>query len=338
MPPIFSIIIPGYNRVEPLKYTLRSTVEAAARLPEGAVEIILVDDGSVPPLSEQLSDFDPGHPVLHLRQSNQGSIASRLAGLAIAQGDYVLFLDSDDLICPEKLTQHGETARREIADVSYDDMAIATLHSDWTIQYRPGSQLPECSDPAVFFLRIQPVPHNPIYRRTYLQRSLQSLIVPADRSFDASGDVWLYYNLAVHPAKIAKVKAALTAVGPHEENRYSSHWEELCLASLRLSEAFFKNCPPTSATLPARITAGESAFESWRRLPYDLDPRISARILNLWKRAPKRRDARLGGKKFSALARWVSPVIAGRILKRFSGKTYAACRTMSEDQLHKLLS
>lgn len=334
--PLFSIIIPGFNRPGPLRCTLCSAAAAAARLPAGSVEILLVDDGSTPALETQLADFAPGHPVRHLRQSNQGSIVARLTGLAAARGERVLFLDSDDLIHPDKLARHLAVARRTGADITYDDLAAATLGPDYSATYAPSGTFAAADTAHELLLRVQPPPHSPVYRRAHLTQSLARPLLAPDRRSDAAGDIWLYYNLAAFPARVAKVDAALTAIGPHEETRYSTHWEKLGLASLRLAEAFQRACPENADTLAARRTVGEVAFGSWRRLPRDYDAGYSRRVLEVWRRAPRGPLAALGGRGFFVLATLLGPVAAGRILRLRNGG-YAACRTLDDRQLAELL-
>src|SRR6478735_10643336 len=93
-----SVIIPCYNRVELLRHTLRS-VEAAIRTLRA--EIILVDDGSDLPISDQIPEF--AHlPLTVLRQQNAGLTTARYNGMLIAKGKYIQFLDSDDMVAPHK--------------------------------------------------------------------------------------------------------------------------------------------------------------------------------------------------------------------------------------------
>lgn len=334
--PTLTVIIPGFNRVEPLKYTLRS-VAAAARVFREPVEILLVDDGSGPPLSEQLAGFATGHTITHLHQINAGSIVARRHGLDRAAGDYVLFLDSDDLVHPEKFQRQIAAMRATSADVSYSDMARASLGPDHSAAYTPAEQLADSSAPADFYLRVQPVPHGPIYRRNYLLHALSTLIVPALRAMDPVGDVWLYYNLAPHPARIVKVSAPLTAIGPHEEDRYSRHWEKLGLAALQVAEAFVVNCLATPATLAARIQVGESAFNSWRRLPRRFHADYERRALDIWRRSPRGPLARLGGPLFQSLARVFGAAVAGHIL-RLRNPVYAHVHSLDEDAYRRLFS
>ncbi len=67
-------------------------------------EIIIVDDGSTddtPDVARQLVDRHAGR-IRYVRQANAGPGAARNAGIAVARGEFIQFLDSDDLLAPEK--------------------------------------------------------------------------------------------------------------------------------------------------------------------------------------------------------------------------------------------
>jgi len=87
-----SIVIPCYNAApflrEALDSTLRQTVPAA--------EVILVDDGSTDDSAAIAESYGP--PVRVIRQANQGESVARNAGLAAARGEYIVFLDADDVL------------------------------------------------------------------------------------------------------------------------------------------------------------------------------------------------------------------------------------------------
>jgi glycosyltransferase involved in cell wall biosynthesis len=92
----FSIIIPVYNRVSLIDRTLASILDQD--LSQGLIrdlEIIVVDDGSTDGTREKLEKY--GDRLKILQQANQGPGAARNLGIAKATGDYILFLDSDDL-------------------------------------------------------------------------------------------------------------------------------------------------------------------------------------------------------------------------------------------------
>jgi glycosyltransferase involved in cell wall biosynthesis len=101
--PFFSIVIPTYNRLPLLRETLESVAEQAFR----DFEIIVVDDGSTDGTVEA---FSGAAQLKLIRQQNRGPGAARNAGAATAQGKYLVFLDSDDLLFPWSLGVYHEVA------------------------------------------------------------------------------------------------------------------------------------------------------------------------------------------------------------------------------------
>src|SRR5262245_9775829 len=101
MTPDVSILIPTFNRRRLVHQAIDS---ALAVRPFGIrAEVIVVDDCSNDGTFEELSRYDPESVrVLRLEQ-NQGQSTARNAALALAAGEYVKFLDSDDLLVAEHL-------------------------------------------------------------------------------------------------------------------------------------------------------------------------------------------------------------------------------------------
>ncbi|MCE9625615.1 MAG: glycosyltransferase family 2 protein [Deltaproteobacteria bacterium] len=98
MSPSVSVIIPTYNRADFLQEALDS-VQAQTLAP---LEVIVVDDGSTDGTLDALMASELPH--LHiLSQERRGPAAARNLALDAVRGDYVAFLDSDDLWLPEKL-------------------------------------------------------------------------------------------------------------------------------------------------------------------------------------------------------------------------------------------
>lgn len=96
--PVVSTIIPAFNGE---KY-LEQALESAFSQTWPAQEIILVDDGSTDSTARIAQRF--AKKLRYIRQPNQGTASARNAGAAIASGEYLAFLDQDDLWMPEKLT------------------------------------------------------------------------------------------------------------------------------------------------------------------------------------------------------------------------------------------
>lgn len=101
-----SVIIPVYNA----EAYLEKCVESAMAFPCDK-EVILVDDGSRDrsgEICERLAMKDEGLGIKVIHQENKGVSAARNAGLDIATGDYVWFVDADDIVLSEQLQVNSE--------------------------------------------------------------------------------------------------------------------------------------------------------------------------------------------------------------------------------------
>ena len=92
----FSIIIPAYNAEAYLQRCLDSILSQDFN----DYEVIVIDDGSTDGTSNILGQYPQ---VKVITQSNHGMSTARNRGLEVAQGDYILFVDSDDRLCPNAL-------------------------------------------------------------------------------------------------------------------------------------------------------------------------------------------------------------------------------------------
>jgi glycosyltransferase involved in cell wall biosynthesis len=99
MPPIVSIIIPTHNRAQHVIEAVRSVLQQTYK----DFEIIVVDDGSTDGTKEILAGFTERGEVRYVWQKNAGTAAARNAGIKLARGEYIAFLDSDDLFLPTNI-------------------------------------------------------------------------------------------------------------------------------------------------------------------------------------------------------------------------------------------
>jgi len=103
---LVSVIIPTYNRAEELKRAMKSVLNQTYR----NLELIIIDDGSIDD-TENTVQFFSDDRIKYLRNDeNMGVAHSRNRGLAIARGNYVSFLDSDDEWLEDKLDVQLEKA------------------------------------------------------------------------------------------------------------------------------------------------------------------------------------------------------------------------------------
>jgi len=98
--PKVSIIIPAYNASQ----WLAETLESALAQTHPDKEIIVVDDGSRDGTAEVARRFS-WRGVRMVSQPNRGAAAARNHGLRLATGDFIQYLDSDDLLAPDKITR-----------------------------------------------------------------------------------------------------------------------------------------------------------------------------------------------------------------------------------------
>ena len=128
----FSIIIPVYNPAEYLEKCLTSVMSQSYK----NCEIILIDDGSTDGFGEACDRFARDHPDIEthvIHQTNSGLSAARNVGIKMAQGKYILFLDSDDFIGTDTLEHFAQILVKNSVDIlittrNYEFSAIEQAH------------------------------------------------------------------------------------------------------------------------------------------------------------------------------------------------------------------
>lgn len=127
MRPRTSIIMPAYNA----HATIRSSVESALAQTVGELEVIVVDDGSDPPIAEALAEVRDERLRVLRHPRNRNSPAARNTALAAAQAPLVSQLDADDLWEPGYL---------EAVLPRFDDPAVGLAYTNARIIEHPLGQ------------------------------------------------------------------------------------------------------------------------------------------------------------------------------------------------------
>jgi len=109
--PLVSILIPAFNAQEWIADTLRSAI-AQTWSPK---EIIIVDDGSTDRTLAIARQFESAG-VHVITQENQGAAAARNTAFAHSHGEYIQWLDADDLLAPDKIEQQLKLLKNEPSD------------------------------------------------------------------------------------------------------------------------------------------------------------------------------------------------------------------------------
>jgi glycosyltransferase involved in cell wall biosynthesis len=119
--PLVSVVVPTFNR----KAWLREAIDSVLNQQHApSIEIIVVDDGSTDGTAEAMSDLSSQPIVRYFSQKNTGkpSIA-RNRGLREAKGEFIAFLDSDDLLHPESISRRLEILK------AFEDVGLVS--TDW---------------------------------------------------------------------------------------------------------------------------------------------------------------------------------------------------------------
>jgi glycosyltransferase involved in cell wall biosynthesis len=101
----FSILVPAYNRERYIAQAVESVLKQSFQ----SYELFVVDDGSTDKTVAIVQSY--GLRVNVLRQANQGPEVARNRAAAAAQGEYLVFLDSDDLLLPNALATYDRIIR-----------------------------------------------------------------------------------------------------------------------------------------------------------------------------------------------------------------------------------
>jgi glycosyltransferase involved in cell wall biosynthesis len=123
MKPLVSILIPAYNSGR----WLRETLDSATWQSWPAKEVIVVDDGSSDDSFEIAKRYQC-RSVKAVTQENAGACAARNHALSLAQGDYIQWLDADDLLAPDKIEQQMKEAQRQGNDRVLLSSAFGTFY------------------------------------------------------------------------------------------------------------------------------------------------------------------------------------------------------------------
>ena len=219
---LVSVIIPTFNRGEYLVEALASVVDQTYR----PLEIVVVDDGSEEGdlgLAGQWWETLPytrreGCRLVLLQQANGGPSKARNRGLAEATGDFIQFLDSDDLLHPEKIERQAATfaARPELGYV-YSSLRTVRIEGGELV-----GQGQERVGPASFdvgrhiSLRDSLQTSVGLYRRETCER-----MGPWDESLSVGTDIEYNLRLILFRVKAAYVDGVFLFMRTHDGPRTS---------------------------------------------------------------------------------------------------------------------
>ncbi len=168
MPPAVSIVIPTFDRERQVLRAIDSC-RSAARSVE--LQVLVVDDASTDGTVAAIAARDDNVEILRSTE-NRGQAIARNRGLAAAQGEFVKFLDSDDLLLEGALDREVERARRDGIDLLVSGWMRAAETPDGAIARETAEQFspPELSPLPDRILQGCGAPVSAVlYRRSFLE-------------------------------------------------------------------------------------------------------------------------------------------------------------------------
>ena len=173
--PIISVVVPIFNVENYLEKSLGGIINQSLK----NIEIICVDDGSTDKSLSILEKYaKQDNRIIILKQENQGAGVARNYGMSIARGEYITFLDSDDIYEPTMLEKLYYQAIKENLDIAvcradlYKEETNEFITANWTIhdnlipEQRPFSSLDVEKN---FFMTFVFWPWDKLYKKSYIE-------------------------------------------------------------------------------------------------------------------------------------------------------------------------
>ncbi len=203
--PLFSIVIPCYNRGELLHRALLSCV----RQSYAGFEAIVVDDGSTECIKEVVGSIDDSR-IRYFRQTNAGSSAARNTGMALSKGNWISFLDSDDYFYPGKLDKIRSVIAATDADLI---VSRAKQNRISGVPWQIPEQILGCDEVLTEFMfsRYQVIPTS-----TFVVRRSVALKIKFDDTLSIGEDIDYIVRLAGARKKIFMIPDVLVVYDDSE--------------------------------------------------------------------------------------------------------------------------
>jgi glycosyltransferase involved in cell wall biosynthesis len=247
---IISVVIPLFNN----KKYIKECIDSVLCQTDPVYEIIVIDDGSTDDSVLEIQEYIDTNKIRYYRQENMGTSAARNHGIKVAKGNYIAFLDADDVWVPEKI------AKQKIVLSKNKDIGI--LHTNISCIDGLGAFVDEGvhgpkHDASGYCLE---------YVIQYCGIGLSSVIIPKHvlyetGLFDPSIAYTEDYELFIRVAKkyrIYHIDEALSLYRVHGDNLTSNYTKSYMMAinTLEILKTKFKN----NKTIRKAINRGKSRF------------------------------------------------------------------------------
>lgn len=209
-----SIIIPAYNA----KKYIEETVQSVLNQSYTNWELLIIDDGSTDntiEIIEALAKTDSR--INYITKKNSGVSDSRNKGLSIAKGEFISFLDADDIWNKENLKEKINFIVENNIDVAYSDCEKIDANSNSLKNILTGSESPELSDILLLKGNYITAPSGIVLKKSVLDK-----IGGFDTNLSNNADQELWIRILSNNFKIKLIKKTLWKYRVHDNNMSSN--------------------------------------------------------------------------------------------------------------------
>lgn len=278
--PKVSVIMPTYNRADLLPAAIDSVLGQSFT----DFEVLVIDDGSEDATRQVVAGFsDPRIHYCH--QRNSGVSAARNRGLEIARGEYLAFLDSDDLFLPAKLAfQVAQLDENPTLGMVAGGFRYIDWQGAWLAERRPWVFQPTL-DLSTVLLGAAIITNSVLLRKEWIER-----LGGFNPTFSWAEDLDLWLRMAVAGCQISWSQAVVCAYRMHADQAVRDVGKQ-SRGTLQVFEALYErsDLPEQALRLRSRAEAaarvsvggreyGGGQFEAGRALLSEalrLDPSLA---------------------------------------------------------------
>lgn len=205
-----SIVIPCYNAEKYIKRCIHSLLAQT----HYNLEIIIVNDGSSDRTKEIIASMQQDNRIKYIEQQNAGESAARNAGIAMATGEYIGFVDADDFVLPEMYEKLYSAIINTKADVAvcnfnlvYEDDSIIDQKK---YAYMPNGTLNIYDDVYLYWVSVcaAPRPNNYVWTRLYRRNLLLTSGIMFEK-YPHSADTLFNFKLLPHIKSVTFIQEGL---------------------------------------------------------------------------------------------------------------------------------
>lgn len=275
----YSIILPVYNA----ELTLRRCLDSLLRQPFADYELLLVNDGSTDGSAEICREYAAAYPQLrYIEKENGGVSSARNLALAQAQGEYILFVDSDDYVSERYFSVLEAALAQSDPDLLlFGYQNFGTLRSTWNT----GNYLEreECAVAARVSDALRAYLFSSLWSKVFRRSIIDAHRLRFDTSLSIGEDQAFIFSYAMHIRSIASISDTLYYVDTTGQNSLSRKrrdylTEQLLTVNRRMAAALHasQHTPHTQRQYEAALAwvFYRSAYSCCKELlKYDLTPK-----------------------------------------------------------------